>query len=155
MTIIHKSALLAIALGATSFAASADDLIGTIGKSRNGSTVVAIDLITNGDSSVFEFVVEVPKGAKNIDVSKCLSGLPSTHIGKCQYNEADGEIIGIAYSTTAATLPKGVVELGTVSFQGSLLKSGKAANIRGLQVGNRLGVAIPSNIQIEDASSGK
>lgn len=155
MTTFKKSLVLALALGVASFAVSADDLIGTIGKGKGGRTTVALDLITSGQSSVFEFVIDVPKGATNVDVSKCLSGVPSTHLGKCQYNAETGEVIGIAYSTTNALLPKGSVDLGTVTFNSSLLKGAKGATIRGLQVGNNVGVEIPSAIQIEDSLLGK
>src|SRR5688572_4217757 len=136
MTTFKKSLILAMALGVASFAASADDLVGTIGKGKGGRTTVALDLITSGQSSVFEFVIDVPKGATNVDVSKCLKAIPATHLGKCQYNAETGEVIGIAYSTTNALLPKGSVDLGTVTFNSSLLKGGKGATIRGLQVGN-------------------
>lgn len=156
MTNFQKSTLLALALGAASFTVNAGDLIGTIGKGKGGRTTVALDLVNDdGNASVFEFVVNVGKGAKNVDVSKCLVGLPSTHVGKCQHNPDDGEVIGIAYSPSAAVLPKGIVGLGQVSFNGTLLKGGNGATIRGLQVGNRLGEEIPSSIQIEDALLGK
>jgi hypothetical protein len=155
MNIATKTSILALALGVFSFSASADDLIGTIGQGKGGRTTVALDLITSGESTVFEFVIDVPKGATNVDVSKCLSSLPSSHIGKCQYNAESGEVIGIAYSTTNALLQKGALDLGSVTFNNSLQKGGKGASIRGLQVGNNVGAEIPSNIQIEDALLGK
>ena len=155
MKTVNKSVLLAMILGAASFGASADDLIGTVGKGKAGRTTVALDLITSGESSVFEFVVEVPKGATKIDISKCLKALPASHSGECRYNEKTGEVIGIAFSPTAALLPKGAVEVGTVTFVDSLAKGGNGVKIRDLQVGTRTGVAIPSNIQVEDALLGK
>lgn len=155
MNISNKSVLLAMVLGAASFGACADDLIGTVGKGKAGRTTVALDLITSGESSVFEFVIEVPKGATKIDTSKCMKALPATHQGQCQYNAETNEVIGIAFSPSASILPKGAVELGTVTFVDSLAKGGNGVNIRNLQVGTRTGDAIPSNIQVEDALLGK
>lgn len=155
MNIVKKSLFLAMAFGAASFSASADDLIGTVGKGKGGQTTVALDLITSGESSVFEFVVAVPKGAMKVDTSKCMKSLPATHTGRCEYNAETNEIIGIAYSNSAAVLPKGAMELGTVGFVDSLAKAGDSVIIRNLQVGNKVGTAIPSNIQVEDAFLGK
>jgi len=155
MNIAKKSILMGMILGAVCFSASADDLIGTVGKGKAGRTTVALDLITGGESSVFEFVIEVPKGATKVDTSNCMKGLPSTHSGQCQYNVDTGEVIGIAFSPSASVLPKGAVELGTVTFVDSLAKGGNEVKIRNLQVGNRTGSAIPSNIQVEDALLGK
>lgn len=155
MKTLNKSILLAMILGAASFGASADDLIGTVGKGKAGRTTVALDLITGGESSVFEFVVEVPAGATKVDISKCLKTLPSTHTGECRYNEKTREVIGVAYSQSASLLPKGAVELGTVTFVDTLAKQSNGVKIRDLQVGTRTGTAIPSNIQVEDALLGK
>lgn len=153
MTYFKTSAVLAIALGVASVSALADDLLGTVGHSKDGRTTVALDLVTGGETTVFEFVVEVPKGARNVDVSKCLTGLPATHTAKCQYNEKSGEVIAIAYSPSNTALPKGALELGSVSY-GSLQKGGSKATIRGLEVGNGRGLAIPSDIQIDDTFLG-
>lgn len=153
MTSFKKSLVLALALGVASLSASADDLLGTVAQAKNGRATIAFDLVTGGETTVFEFVVNVPKGATNVDLSKCLAGLPATTSGKCQYNEKTGEIIAIAFSPSNTRLPEGVVSLGSVSF-GSLLKVNAAATINGLAVGNYRGLDVPSKIQIQDALSG-
>jgi len=109
--------------------------------------------VTAGETTVFEFVIVVPKGATNVDLSKCLAGLPASHTGKCQFNEKAGEVIAIAFSASNTKLPKGAVGLGSVSYA-SLLKGGNNAIIRDLVVGNDRGLAVPSNIQIDDALLG-
>lgn len=154
MTTFNKSVVLALALSVASFAASADDLLGMVSQGKNGRTTVAIDLATDGETTVFEFVVDVPKGATKVDVSKLLVGLPATTTGQAKYNEKTGEIIAIAYSPTNKPLPAGVVSLGTVSFT-SLLKVNAQATIRGLVTGNYRGQETQSSIQIQDALSGK
>jgi hypothetical protein len=153
MNLVRKSLVVALALGGVSGVACADELIGTVAQGKGGQTTIMFDLATGGETTVFEFVVAVPKGATNVDVSKCLSTLPVGTTGKCQYSEKTGEVIAIAYSPTNSRLPEGVQALGSVSFK-SLLKVDPQVSIRGLAVGSYRGAEIPSNIQIEDALSG-
>jgi hypothetical protein len=153
MNSVKKIIALAVVLGTASFGVSADDLIATQAAGKGGRNTVAFDLVTSGESTVVEFVVQLPKGATNVDVSKCMTGVPSSHQGKCQYHEKTGEVIAIAYSSNNALFASGAIGLGSVSYD-SLLKGGSAATIRDLVVGNDRGIEIPSNIQTEDALLG-
>jgi hypothetical protein len=153
MKSLSKYTSLAFALALASTPAFADDLLGTFAKGKGGVNNMALDLVTSGESVAFEFVIEVPKGATNVDVSKCLSTLPATHIGKCQYNDKTREIIAIAYSTTNAKLPAGALGLGGISYT-SLQKGGSGATIRDLVVADGVGQTIQSEIRSEDAMLG-
>lgn len=147
-----KLAIAAALLGGVSLA-HADDLIGTIAASRSGQNTVALDLVTSGESVAFEFVVKLPKGATNVDLSNCLKGLPSTHKGQCVHHEKTSEVIAIAYSTQNTKLPVGALSLGDVRYT-SLLKGRSAATIEGLVVADGAGNALQSAIRSEEALLG-
>jgi hypothetical protein len=114
---------------------------------------IALDLVTSGNSVAFEFVVQLPKGATNVDLSSCLKGLPASHKGQCVHHEKSGEVIAIAFSTENAKLPSGALALGNVRYT-SLLKGGAAATIRDLVVADGLGKTVQSEVQTEDALLG-
>lgn len=154
MTTFNKSLALGLALSVASFSSFADDLLGSVAQGSNGRTTVAFDLATGGETTTIEFVVGVPKGATNVDISKCFAGLPTSTTAKCQYNEKTNEIIAIAYSPTNTPLPDGLVALGSVSFT-SLQKVNANTTIRGLETSNYRGQVTSSNIQVQDALSGK
>ena len=117
---MKKNLLISLALGSAMFsgAALADNtVLVTHGADRSGSTVAALDLQSSGEATAIQFAIELPKGAKNIDTSGCLSSLPSTHIGMCKANAEKGRVAVMIYSTSNAPLPSGMVELGKVSFE--------------------------------------
>jgi hypothetical protein len=152
MNTMTKVALAAALLSGFSLA-HADDLLSTQAAGKGGQNTVALDFVTSGDSVAFEFVVKLPKGATNVDLSSCLKGLPSTHKGQCVHHEKSGEVVAIAYSETNAKLPGGALALGNVRYT-SLLKGGAAATIEGLVVADGSGKAIQSEIRSEDALLG-
>ena len=152
MNIATKFALSAVLLGGASIA-HADDLLSTQAMTKGGRSTVALDLVTSGDSVAFEFVVKLPKGATNIDLSDCLKGLPSTHKGQCVHHEKTSEVIAIAYSVQNDKLPGGALALGNVRYT-SLLKGGEAATIEGLVVADGMGKTIQSEVRTEDALLG-
>lgn len=154
MKLFNKSICLALSLAAFSGYAAADDLVGTTAKGKGGMNSVGLDLFTSGESVAFEFVVALPKGATNVDVSGCMKSLPSTHSGQCVYNAESNEVIAIAFSPSNAKLQSGTINLGTVRYK-SLQKDKSEATIRGLVVADGKGSTIPSEIQTEDAMLGK
>ncbi|MEJ5207010.1 hypothetical protein [Denitratimonas sp. CY0512] len=87
-----------------------------LSKSRSAGKMVALDVVSNGDLSGFDFIIPVPKGAK-VDTSKCLSALPAGFEGRCKHNE--GEIAVIAISMNAKALPAGVHSIGSIAISGA------------------------------------
>jgi hypothetical protein len=78
------------------------------------ASLATLDLVTDGQATAFEFSIKVPKGVKNVDTSKCLADLPSSHNGNCVYREKFGDILVIAFSPVNAKLPAGIVSLGSI-----------------------------------------
>lgn len=79
---------------------------------------VALDLVTDGDVSAFQF--EVPlKNAKVVDFDNCTSELPSTHIGTCALDSRTNRLKVIVYSATNASFPQGAVSIGHISLNSS------------------------------------
>jgi hypothetical protein len=155
MKLVNKTLCLALGLAAFSGAVSADDLIATTARTKGGMHSVGLDYIGTGTGVGMEFVVALPAGATNVDVSGCLkgSGLPSSHSGQCVYNAESNEVIAIAFSPANAPL-QGAINLGVVRYK-SLQKGKSEATIRGLVVADGKGGTVPSEIQTEDASLGK
>ena len=154
MNMLLKSFSVALALSAVSLSVSADDLIATTAANKGGMNTVALDLVTSGESVAFEFVVALPKGAANVDLSGCLKGIPSSHQGKCVFNEKMNQVVAIAFSATNAKLPSGGLSLGSVRYT-SLQKDGATATIQDLVVADGSGGAIQSEIRSENALLGK
>jgi hypothetical protein len=153
MNMLIKSLTAALALSAIALPVAADDLIATNGVGKGGMNTVALDLVTGGESVAFEFVVALPKGATNVDVSGCLKGMPASHQGKCVYNEKANQVIAIAFSASNEKLPT-ELNLGMVRY-GSLQKGASAATIQDLVVADARGGSIPSEIRSENALLGK
>ncbi|MFA7487127.1 MAG: hypothetical protein WCY72_03450 [Lysobacteraceae bacterium] len=109
--------------------AQANDILLTQGvaKSRSGMERVALDIVSDGNISGFQFSIPVKMSArvtdKSLDLSNCFSELPKTHVGRCAYRAKKGDIVFVAYSLENATLPEGVIGLGSIS----LPSMGKAA----------------------------
>jgi hypothetical protein len=97
-------------------ATQADDLIVTHGLAKGGA-VASIDLSTSGSASAFEFQLQVPKGVKSVDVSKCVAEIPKSHEAKCVLR--DGIIHGMVYSLANERLPAGVISVGQVKMVGA------------------------------------
>lgn len=114
---------------------------------RGGATAYALDIVSDGDVRGFDFIIPVPKGAK-VDVSKCLSALPSGFQGVCKHNE--GEIAGIAISMEPRVLPAGVHSIGVVTVSGvansraakSLKVQFNAAGMDANELSSKVGVSI-------------
>lgn len=91
-----------------------------LAKSRGAGKMVALDVVSNGDLSGFDFIIPVPKGAK-VDTSKCLSALPDGFEGRCKHNE--GEVAVIAISMSADVLPAGMHSIGSIAISGGEFSS--------------------------------
>jgi hypothetical protein len=131
-----------IALCAASVSvAHADQLIFSADKS-GGSRVAAIDYVSNGDAVAFQFNINVPGGTEaSVNLKSCVAALPKSHAGQCSF--AKGQIIGIVYSDTNELLPKGVINVGTVSVQSKVAGDLAVASFVAV---NREGAPIESNV---------
>lgn len=94
--------------------ASSNDLIVTVEKAASGQGV-ALDFSSDGTASALQMRFKVGDAKKaNVDLSKCVAGLPKSHSGECRFDK--GVLTVLVYSDTNATLPNGVVSIGTISF---------------------------------------
>lgn len=112
----------AAALGCS--AAMADELLVT-SEAGKGRSMMALDLATNGQAVGIQAKIALPKGvdASKVDLSGCLSDLPSSHKGNCVM--LDGQVLVLVYSDSNEPLPAGVVSIGRVGFAGG--KGGELA----------------------------
>jgi hypothetical protein len=95
--------------------AAANEVIVTPGQ---GGNRIALDFMHTGEATAFEFEIRMPKGVKNVNTSKCVSEVPATHTGACQFNEKTGNLVVIVYSNQNDLLPEGVISLGFVDAPG-------------------------------------
>ena len=105
--------------------ASAAELLVTPASSKSGNSQVALDIVSDGDVSGFQFAINVGKGLEGkVDVSKCLSELPSGFSGQCQL--AKGKVFVIAMADRVTTLPAGVISVGSIEFPAATLEKAGA-----------------------------
>jgi hypothetical protein len=99
--------------------AAANELLLVDGGLGKGGRAFSLDFNSDGRGTAIEARIDVgaqEKGAR-VDVSKCVSKLPSTHTGSCVFNGK--EVVILVYSATNALLPAGMIDLGTVSVAGA------------------------------------
>jgi hypothetical protein len=110
---MSKNFIAAVAAVALAGPAAADQLVFSAEKA-GGARVAALDYVSEGTATAFEFRINVPGGdAASVDLSRCVSSLPKSHVGQCSF--VKGQIIGIVYSDTNELLPKGVLPIGQIS----------------------------------------
>jgi hypothetical protein len=119
--------------------AAANEVIVTPGQ---GGNRIALDFVHSGDATAFEFQIQMPKGVRKVNTSKCVSEVPSTHTGACQFNEKTGNLVVIVYSNQNDLLPEGVISLGVVDAPG--MAKGRPA-VSKLLVGDVNGNALAVN----------
>ncbi|MCG6117711.1 MAG: hypothetical protein MEQ07_05900 [Aquimonas sp.] len=116
------AAVLAVACSPAVFAA---DLLVTQADASNksGRVSVSLDIASSGEVSGFQFILRGEGEMKpgSVDTSKCLADLPKGFSGGCRQN-ADG-IYFFALASSKATLPSGIVSLGTLSLPAELAKT--------------------------------
>jgi hypothetical protein len=92
------------------------ELIVTQSEKRGGASPVSLDVISEGDVSAMEFAIELPKGVKSVDTSKCLAELPDSHRGICQASIEAGRLAVVLWSDQNTPLPKGAVSIGRLGL---------------------------------------
>lgn len=123
MNIVKNAGALLVAVAASvafSSVASANELLVTPSQSKGASPSIALDIVSDGDVSGFQFALDFgnAKIAK-ADVSRCLSELPSSFAGKCQ--QVGSKIYVIAMANQMTTLPAGIVPVGSVTVSAPAL----------------------------------
>lgn len=117
-----SSIVAALLLVAANSAFAAEELVITTSATAKAKAgvVVALDMMTEGNTAAIQFNIALPKGitAEQVDLSQCVTDLPKTHRGEC--NVAKGQIIGIAYNDEGVTLPAGLVSIGKIRFNGKM-----------------------------------
>lgn len=138
----------AVALMVLSTPALADELLVTGASDKSGGSIsLALDLVSDGSTRGFDFVIPVvSKGAK-VDTSQCFVNLNKSFQGACKFNGT--EITGIAFAWENVTLPAGVHSLGTITIKGGMLEkkgSGYAVQFNSADAG---GSAIQSTVRAD------
>jgi len=95
---------------------SAELLVTGASNKSGGSTSIALDLVSDGTTRGFDFVIPVGQKGLKVDLSQCFTSLPKGFQGECRFDGS--EIAGIAFSWDRATLPEGVYSLGTITING-------------------------------------
>lgn len=139
--------LAAAALLGLSLSANAADLLLTPSSAKSRGAAVALDIVTDGNVSGFNFVVRF--GAdfdhSSVNVSKCLAELPKSFSGECRANK-DGVYV-FAMANNRENLTAGVTALGSISLGGGLAKSGLKAEVSQLTFADADGNSVESNYQ--------
>lgn len=123
--IIKTLSAAAIALALVGSAAANNTVLLTDGQAKSGSRSVGLDLDISDEASAFNFLVTLPKGSKNVDTSRCLSGLPKSHVGKCVASKDGSKVAVVVYSASNQVIPAGLLELGEIRYA-SAAKAGGA-----------------------------
>lgn len=99
-------------------------------KTSSGMQTIALDIVSDGDATAFDFAIPLPANTartgispKRIDLSGCLADLPKTHTGGCAYRSKKNDIAVFVYSPSNALLPKGVIGLGMITVPAEMAKS--------------------------------
>lgn len=92
-----------------------------VGNAKAGR-VVSLDMQSAGDTAAFQFALDLPAGAGNVNTSKCLSELPKGYSGVCE--SKGGRVAAVIFGANNTPLPAGMISLGTISFTGGQAKSG-------------------------------
>lgn len=119
-----------LALLAANTARADSDLVVTYGKSKMKGQVMNFDLQSDGSVTAYQFVVDLPKDATNIDLSNCFSGLAKTKsTGQCQAK--GNRVAAVIYSFDNTPLPAGMQSIGSISYQSKIGGQPKISNTLG------------------------
>lgn len=103
-----------VTLAFASYSASANELIMTSAKSSNAGAI-SLDIASDGAATALQLRLDVGDGLK-VDLSDCVSGLPSTHTGVCAYK--NGRVTVLVHSDKNEMLPAGIVSIGSIKTSG-------------------------------------
>lgn len=143
----YRAFCAAAVLSFFSVSVSAADLLLTPSSAKGRNGAVALDIVTDGNVSGFNFVVRF--GAdfdhSSVNVGKCLAELPKSFSGECRANK-DGVYV-FAMANNRENLAAGVTALGSISLGSGLAKAGVAAEVSQLTFADADGNTVESNYQ--------
>lgn len=131
-----------------SFSAGAAELLITKANSQGkaGGTRVALDLVTDGNVSGFNFFLRTGElGSGKVDLSACVAELPKSFSGECRAAKEGVYVFAMANART--TLPSGVSAIGSVVLPSSLAKSA-SYTIEELEIADVDGNSIEKTAQV-------
>lgn len=144
-------ALAAMGLLGVSFQASATELLVTPVQAKGGNSRVALDIVSAGDVSGFQFTVNLGKAAaRSADLSKCVSDLPAGFSGECRL--VKGKVNVIAMADRMTTLPAGPISVGSIGFPASDVANaggGAQVTIENLEFVDVNGTVLPATSAVE------
>ena len=110
-----------------------------------GSTELQFDMLIDGGATAFQFNLKIggPAGDMKVEAGNCLSGLPSTHTGACNYS--NGVLKVAVISTSNAVLSSGSIGSITVSAPINAMK----VSVEQLMVGDPMGKSVQANAIID------
>jgi hypothetical protein len=153
MTTKSLNRTLALVAGGLIFASTqvgAAELLVTPVQAKGGNASVALDIVSDGNVSGFQFSVNLGKGAaRSADLSKCVADLPAGFSGECRLNKGVVNVFVLADKMTA--LPAGPVSVGSIGFGASdLAKAGGAKfTIENLEFVDVKGQVLPATSAVE------
>lgn len=138
----------AIALALVGSASAGNTVLLTDGQAKAGFRSAALDLDIADQASAFNFLVTLPKGAKGVDTSRCLAGLPKSHVGKCVASKDGSKVAVVVYSASNDALPTGLLQLGEIRYA-SAAKAG--AGVEKITLASPAGTkALNANAKVVD-----
>lgn len=127
----------------------ANEVIATLDSAaKSRSTTVALDFMSAGEVTTFEFEVSIPKGAV-VDTTQCTAELPASHTGACGYNEKNGRVVVMVYSNTLTALPQGLVSIGKLAVSG---KGTRGINVQNVLVSDKNSKALDARASTFDSA---
>lgn len=102
--------------------ASANELLVTPAQSKAAGAAIALDIVSDGNISGFQFALDFGKAKlAKMNLSRCLSELPSSFAGECR--QVGSKVYVIAMANQMVTLPEGIVSIGSISTAPSAEKA--------------------------------
>lgn len=120
MNIKTISLAVAMSVGFMSAASAETTVVATHSAEKSGMQRVGVDFQSNGDITAFQFLMKLPRDARNIDTSKCLSGLKGSFTGQCVAHAKKGLVAVVVYSTDHTSLSAGMHDIGTITYTSNL-----------------------------------
>lgn len=107
--------------------ANANELLVTSASAKSkSSNAFALDVSSDGNATALQIRLDVGEGLK-VDLSKCVSALPSSHTGACSYK--NGRVTVLVHSDRNELLPAGIVSIGSISTTGRSSKAWKISEL--------------------------
>lgn len=144
---IGKIGLLAVMLaGSVGSAFGAEVLVTAGGAEKSGVSRVALDIVTEGNVSGFNFFVRTGELKGAVNVSNCVADLPKGFSGSCQAAK-DGVYV-FAMADGKAVLPSGVTAVGSIALPSGLAKAQRTISIEQLEFADVDGKSIAVTAQV-------